>query len=65
MTAYLFILGIWNRTRAELRFEHKVVMAESIDGAYVEGQRQAEEAGLLPIAEDDSANDYVVQLVAE
>lgn len=65
MTAYIFILGIYDKNEQELRFEHRVVMAESVDDAYTLGQREAEAAGLIPVADHETANDYVIQLVAE
>jgi hypothetical protein len=65
MNVYIFILGIYNRTDAEMRFEHRVVTAESIDAAYDAGQKEAEKAGLIPVADDETANDYVIQLIAE
>lgn len=65
MTAYLFILGIVDTNTFEIRFEHKVVVAESEEDAYILGQRAAEAAGLIPVADHETANDYVVQLVAQ
>jgi hypothetical protein len=65
MTAYIFILGIWNHTDKELRFHHKVIMADSVDDAYNVGGKAAEKAGLIPVADDETANDYVIQLVEE
>lgn len=65
MTAWIYVLGIWNRKSEEMRFEHIVVMAPTQTQAYAEGARKAEEAGLLPIKHSgESANDYVIQLVA-
>lgn len=65
MNAYIFILGIYDKTEHELRFEHFVIMAESIDDAYNVGGREAKERGLIPVAENEMANDYVIQLLPE
>lgn len=64
MTAYIFVLGIWNHEERELRFEHFVLMASSVDEAYELGGQQAKERGLVPVAQGESANDYVIELVA-
>lgn len=71
MNAYVFILAIVDTTMLEadgpgaIRFEHKVVMAEDHEGAYCEGQREAEKAGLIPVGEDEVANDYVIKLLED
>jgi hypothetical protein len=65
VTAWIFVLAIYNHTAHELRFHHKVVLASSSEEAYDVGSNAAFDSDLLPVAEDESANDYVIKLVEE
>lgn len=63
MNAYLFIIAVYDAESVEISFDHRVVLAESVDDAYAVGQRAAELAGVIPVKDGEIANDYVIQLV--
>jgi len=65
MTAYIFVLAICEAKTKEIRFHHKVVMADTPEDAYDEGARLARIGGIIPVAKGEFANDYVVKLVEE
>lgn len=65
MTAYIFVLAVYSKSEEMISFHHNVVMADSPEDAYNEGARKAEKAGLIPVADGELANDYVIKLVED